>query len=64
MPYYFSLFGKEINMPRYSSDPKETTVKLRLNDEMRWHIERSAKAKGVTMSEYLRNLIKADMKSR
>lgn len=51
-------------MPRYSSDPKETTVKLRLNDEMRCHIERSAKAKGVTMSEYLRNLIKADMKNR
>ncbi len=43
-------------MPRYSSDPKETTVKLRLNDDMRRHIEK--------MSEYLRNLIKSDMKSK
>ena len=51
-------------MPRYSSDPKETTVKLRLNDEMRRHVERSAKSKGITMSEYLRNLIKNDMKNR
>lgn len=50
-------------MPRYSSDPKETTVKLRLNEDMRRHIEKSAKAKGVTMSEYLRKLIKNDMKN-
>ena len=51
-------------MPRYSSDPKETTVKLRLNDDMRRHIEKSAKAKGITMSEYLRSLVKSDMKNR
>lgn len=50
-------------MPRYSSDPKETTVKLRLNDMMRSHIEKSAKAKSVNMSEYIRQLIKKDMRN-
>jgi len=49
-------------MPRYSNDPKETTVKLRLNDAMRIHIEKSAKAKSVSMSEYLRQLIQKDMR--
>ena len=49
-------------MPRYSNDPKETTVKLRLNDAMRSHIEKSAKAKSVSMSEYLRQLIQNDMR--
>lgn len=49
-------------MPRYSNDPKETTVKLRLNDAMRSHIEKCAKAKSVSMSEYLRQLIQKDMR--
>ena len=49
-------------MPRYSNDPKETTVKLRLNDAMRSHIEKSAKSKSVSMSEYLRQLIQKDMR--
>ena len=48
-------------MARYSADPKETTVKLRLNDTMRSYIEKSAKAKSVSMSEYIRQLIKNDM---
>lgn len=51
-------------MPRYSNDPKETTVKLRLNDAMRSHIEKSAKAKSVSMSEYLRQLIQRDMRNK
>lgn len=50
-------------MARYSNDPKETTVKLRLNDAMRSHIEKSAKAKSVSMSEYLRQLIQKDMRN-
>ena len=54
----------DVEMFGYSRNPNGATVKLRLNEEMRWHIERSAKAKGVTMSEYLRNLIKEDMKNR
>lgn len=51
-------------MARYSNDPKETTVKLRLNDTMRNHIEKSAKAKSVSMSEYLRQLIQKDMRNK
>lgn len=51
-------------MARYSTDPKETTVKLRLNDIMRNHIEKSAKVKSVSMSEYIRQLIKNDMRNK
>lgn len=51
-------------MPRYSTDPKETTVKLRLNESMRNHIEKSAKAKSVSMSEYIRKLIQKDMRNK
>ena len=49
---------------RTTTDPKETTLKLRLNDEMRTHIEKSAKRKGISMSEYLRQLIYTDMKHK
>ena len=49
-------------MPRYSSDPKEQVVKLRINEEMKRHIDRECKRKSVTVSEYLRNLIKNDMR--
>lgn len=51
-------------MPRYSNDPKETTVKLRLNEDMRKHIEQSSKRKTVSMSEYIRQLIRNDMKNK
>jgi predicted DNA-binding protein len=51
-------------MPRYSNDPKETTVKLRMNDDMREYLEKSAKRKGISMSEYLRNLIIRDMETK
>ena len=51
-------------MPRYSNDPKETTLKLRLNDTMRNHIEKSAKLKSVSMSEYIRKLIENDMRNK
>lgn len=50
-------------MPRYSTDPKETTIKLRINEDMRSHIEKSAKRKGQSMSEYIRQLIKKDIRS-
>ena len=51
-------------MPRYSIDPKGTTVKLRLNEKMRSHIEKSAKSKSISMSEYIRKLIKSDMQNK
>lgn len=49
-------------MARYSNDPKEATVKCRINEEMKAHIDKSSKRKGETISEYLRNLILKDMK--
>lgn len=48
---------------RITTDPKETTLKLRLNENMRMHIEKSAKRKGISMSEYLRQMIENDMRN-
>ena len=42
---------------RPTTDPKQQTIKLRLNDEMRSFIEHAADAAGVSMSEYIRWLI-------
>lgn len=48
---------------RPTSDKKEVTLKLRLNDDMREYIEKRAYRKGISMSEYLRQIIKADMRN-
>lgn len=47
-------------MARTSYDPKETTIKLRINEEMRNYIEKKSKQYGITMSEYLRKIIQRD----
>lgn len=47
---------------RPTADKKDTTLKLRLNDDMREHIEKMAKHKSVSMSEYIRCLIQSDMR--
>lgn len=49
---------------RTTTDPKETTLKLRINEEMRNFVEKSAKRKGITLSEYVRNLIQSDMRDK
>lgn len=49
-------------MPRTTDDAKESTVKLRINEEQRKHIEKQAKKNYITMSEYIRKLINADIK--
>lgn len=48
---------------RPTLDKKEQTLKLRLNDDMREWIERRAEEECVSMSEYIRGLIEADMRS-
>lgn len=48
---------------RTTTDPKESTLKLRLNDTMRSYIERKANSGELSMSEYIRELIRADMKN-
>ena len=46
---------------RPTLDKKEQTIKLRLNDEMRAWIEKRSQAEGISMSEYIRGIIEADM---
>lgn len=46
---------------RSTTDPKEQTMKLRLNDAMRSWIEKQAYKNGISMSEYIRELISQDM---
>lgn len=49
---------------RTTTDPKETTLKLRMNENMRDFVVKSAKRKGITMSEYLRDLIRSEMRRK
>lgn len=51
----FVIQNKE--MARPTDDKKESTVILRLNDDLRGYIEGGAKDAGVSMSEYVRRLI-------
>lgn len=47
---------------RPTYDKKDATLKLRINDDMREHIEKMAKRKNISMSEYVRCLIQSDMR--
>lgn len=46
---------------RTTSDPKSERIKLRLNKEMKTHITKYSTKEGITLSEYIRELIKQDM---
>lgn len=48
---------------RPTTDKKESTIKLRLNDDMREWVEAKADEANVSMSEYIRCLIRCDMSS-
>lgn len=50
-----------MNIGRPTLDKKDCTIKLRLNDEMRRWIEDRADTEGISLSEYVRSLISADM---
>lgn len=47
---------------RPTADRKDSTVKLRLNDEMRNWIDNTAKRKGVSASELIRQIIEKEMR--
>lgn len=47
---------------RPTMDKKESTIKLRINEEMRSWIEIRAEIEKISMSEYLRKLILNDMR--
>ncbi len=49
---------------RTSSDPKNEKIKLRLNEDMKNHIDKSAKKEGISISEYIRELIRQDMRNK
>lgn len=48
---------------RPTLDKKDQTLKLRLNDDMRSWVEERADDEGISMSEYLRELIRLDMRN-
>lgn len=49
---------------RPTMDKKESTIKLRINEDMRSWVERNADREKISMSEYLRKLILIDMGKR
>lgn len=46
---------------RTTSDPKNEKIKLRLNTEMKTHINKCSSKHGISISEYIRELIRQDM---
>lgn len=46
---------------RTTTDPKDHTIKIRLNDEMHSHIIAECQRQRITVSEYIRQLIMQDM---
>lgn len=46
---------------RPTTDKKEQAVKLRMNDAMRAWVERMASAEGVSMSEFIRDILREAM---
>lgn len=54
-------------MPRIGRptlDKKDCTLKLRLNEEMREYVDFMSSLCGISMSEYMRELIRLDMSRR
>ena len=62
MKTYGMSFEDALKFKKYST--KESSLELRLNETMRNHIEETAKSKSVSMSEYIRQLIKNDMRNK
>lgn len=46
---------------RTTSDPKSEKIKLRLNTDMKAHINKYSSKQGISLSEYIRELIRQDM---
>lgn len=49
---------------RTTSDPKNETIKLRINDDMKSYVDKSSVRQGVSVSEYIRELISREMKNK
>lgn len=48
---------------RQTTDRKDSTIKLRINEETRMYLDKRSKLKQISISEYVRNLIEKDMRS-
>lgn len=49
---------------RTTSDPKTEKIKLRLSTDLKSHIEEYASREGISLSEYVRELIRQDMRNK
>lgn len=49
---------------RTTSDPKNEKIKLRLNEDLKNHVQRCADKECVSLSEYIRELIRRDMRNK
>lgn len=46
---------------RTTSEPKTEKIKLRLTEELKNHAQKCADIKNITLSEYIRELIRQDI---
>lgn len=51
-------------MPRYTSNPKDKTLKFRLNEYEATKIEEEAKRKGTTVSKILRQCVSEHLRKQ
>jgi predicted HicB family RNase H-like nuclease len=49
---------------RTTSDPKNEKIKLRLNEELKSHVQKYADKEYISLSEYIRELIRQDMRNK
>lgn len=49
---------------RTTSDPKTEKIKLRMNEDLKSHVLKYADKDGISLSEYIRELIRRDMKNK
>ena len=49
---------------RTTSEPKNENIKLRLSEELKNHVQRYADKYNITLSEYIRDLIRKDVKNK
>lgn len=49
---------------RTTSDPKNEKIKLRLNEDLKNHVRIYADKEGISLSEYIRQLIRRDMRNK
>lgn len=49
---------------RTTSDPKDKNIKLRLGDDLKAFVDKISVKKGISVSEYIRELIRQDTKNK